>query len=132
MVPRPSGAGNSTEFPRSKGYVPWTLDRDMELVESGLKALVADFPQLKGIGVSAAWGGVIDTAPDLMPVISRAEGLDGLVISSGFSGHGFGIGPGAGRLTSELVLNETPFTEVTPYRLDRFSDGSAIRRPEMM
>lgn len=111
-----------------------TLDPkpDAELVRFGLETLTRELPALKGVKVEASWAGMIDTAPDLVPVISKVEQLPGLVIASGFSGHGFGIGPGAGRLASQLVLNETPIADLAAYRLSRFSDGSAIRRPEMM
>ncbi|ASY69695.1 NAD(P)/FAD-dependent oxidoreductase [Sinorhizobium fredii] len=105
---------------------------DGELVKFALKSLANEYPALKGIGVERAWGGLIDTSPDLVPVISRVEELPGYVIAAGFSGHGFAIGPGAGRLVSEIVLNEEPLTDISPYRLSRFSDGSTIRRPEMM
>jgi hypothetical protein len=30
----------------------------------------------------------------------------GLFVSSGFSGHGFGIGPAAGRLAADLILGD--------------------------
>ncbi len=105
---------------------------DPEIVETALRNLRNEFPALRNIKVAACWGGSIDTSPDLMPVISKVDELHGLVIASGFSGHGFGIGPGAGRFASELVMNETPFVEPAPFRLSRFSDGSAIRRPDMM
>ncbi len=105
---------------------------DMGLVRQGLANLVAEYPALKGIGVAAAWGGAIDTAHDPVPIISRIDKVSGLVVASGFSGHGFGIGPGAGHLISEMVANVTPFVDPSAYRIERFSDGSAIRRPEMM
>lgn len=105
---------------------------DKELVELAISQLVREFPALQGIAVAASWAGMIDTAPDLVPVISKVAGMRGLIIASGFSGHGFGIGPGAGRLASELALDATPSTDPTPYRLERFSDGSEIRQPEMM
>ena len=85
-----------------------------------------------GIEVAASWGALIDTAPDLVPIISVVDALSGLVIASGFSGHGFGIGPGSGLLASQLATGDTPCVDPSPYRLTRFSDGSAIRRPEMM
>lgn len=102
------------------------------LVDEALRHLVADFPALRGIGVAAAWAGLIDTSPDLVPVVSTVEMIRGLTIATGFSGHGFALGPGAGRLTSEVVMNDTPFVDIYPYRITRFTDGSAIRRPEMM
>jgi glycine/D-amino acid oxidase-like deaminating enzyme len=105
---------------------------DQEIVTTGLRNIGQEFPALNTLGVAAAWGAMIDTAPDLVPVISKVDQLPGLVIASGFSGHGFGIGPGAGRLASELAVDDPPFVNPEPYRLSRFSDGSAIRRPELM
>ena len=41
--------------------------------------------------------GYIDMTPDEIPVISPLDAVPGLFLASGFSGHGFGLGPGAGR-----------------------------------
>ena len=70
---------------------------------------------------------MIDATPDLLPVISEVDALPGLVISTGFSGHGFGIGPGAGRLTADLVSGKRPIVDPTPFRFGRFSDGTNLR-----
>ena len=64
--------------------------------------------------------------PDAVPVISPVERLPGFFIATGFSGHGFGIGPGAGRLMADLVTGAPPITDPAPYRFGRFSDGSKI------
>ena len=44
----------------------------------------------------------------------------GLLHRHGFSGHGFGIGPGAGRLMADLVTGDPPVVDPTPFRLGRF------------
>ncbi|MGJ5181224.1 NAD(P)/FAD-dependent oxidoreductase [Bradyrhizobium oligotrophicum] len=103
-----------------------------DLVDQAIRNLVSDFPVFKGIGVAASWAGLIDTSPDLIPFVDKTDKIRGLTIATGFSGHGFALGPGAGRLASELVMNETPFVDIQAYRLTRFSDGSSIKRPEMM
>lgn len=105
---------------------------DAALVDQALKNMIKEFPALKDARIAASWAGVIDTSPDLVPVISRVDSLSGLVVASGFSGHGFGLGPGAGLLISQVVQNDTPIADIIPYRFNRFSDGSEIRRPEMM
>jgi len=64
--------------------------------------------------------------PDAVPVISPVEQLPGFFIATGFSGHGFGIGPGAGRLMADLVTGAPPIADPAPYRFSRFSDGSKI------
>ena len=72
------------------------------------------------------WAGYIDATPDLLPVISPVDSLPGLFLSTGFSGHGFGIGPGAGRLAADLVVGQTPIVDPWPFRFARFSDGSKM------
>jgi glycine/D-amino acid oxidase-like deaminating enzyme len=42
------------------------------------------------------WAGLIDVTPDAVPVISPIDQIPGFYLATGFSGHGFGIGPGAG------------------------------------
>ncbi|WP_395671868.1 NAD(P)/FAD-dependent oxidoreductase [Inquilinus sp.] len=100
-------------------------------VESVLRAararLEAAFPMFRGVATAQSWGGLIDATPDAVPVISPVPAVPGLVVATGFSGHGFGIGPGAGRLAADLVTGAPPLVDPTPYRFSRFSDGSPIR-----
>ncbi|MCP5149661.1 MAG: FAD-binding oxidoreductase [Ectothiorhodospiraceae bacterium] len=97
--------------------------------ESTLDAALANlkrlFPALADIRVEQRWAGLIDVTPDAVPVIAPPAALSGLVIATGFSGHGFGIGPGAGRLAAELALGVRTCVDPTPFRLERFEDGSA-------
>lgn len=83
--------------------------------------LVAAFPAFAGMKVAQAWGGFIDATPDAVPVIGEVPRLPGFYIASGFSGHGFGIGPGAGRLIADLVTGKAPLIDPTPFRLERFA-----------
>jgi glycine/D-amino acid oxidase-like deaminating enzyme len=66
--------------------------------------------------------------PDAVPVISPVESLPGLIIATGFSGHGFGIGPGAGKLASELATGASPCVDPTPFRLERFKRAAKPAR----
>jgi glycine/D-amino acid oxidase-like deaminating enzyme len=85
------------------------------------------FPALRAASIAQSWAGMIDVTPDALPVISPVEVVPGLHIATGFSGHGFGIGPGAGRLMADLVMGETPLVDPHDFRLSRFTDGSIIR-----
>jgi glycine/D-amino acid oxidase-like deaminating enzyme len=82
------------------------------------------FPVFHAMRVAESWGGVIDVTPDGLPVISGVDAMPGFFIATGFTGHGFGIAPGAGRLMAELVLGETPVVDPLPFRYNRFSDGT--------
>ena len=83
-------------------------------------------PPLAGARVEQTWAGCIDVTPDAIPVISGVDALPGFFIATGFSGHGFGIGPGAGRLMADLVSGATPCVPADNFRLSRFSDGSRV------
>jgi glycine/D-amino acid oxidase-like deaminating enzyme len=84
-------------------------------------------PGLPPLAISAAWAGVIDATPDLVPVIGEVGRPRGLVVATGFSGHGFGMGPIAGRLVAELVVDGKPSLDITPFRFSRFAEGAAGR-----
>ncbi len=84
-------------------------------------------PALDGAEIVQSWAGMIDVTPDAIPVISKVDTVQGLHIATGFSGHGFGIGPAAGRLVADLVTESTPCVDPTAFRLSRFTDGSKVR-----
>jgi len=81
-------------------------------------------PALDGAGRDAA--GILAEARHLVDPVLRAavDTLPGFHIATGFTGHGFGIGPGAGRLMAEIVTGEAPVVDPTPFRYSRFTDGS--------
>lgn len=85
------------------------------------------FPGIGRVDIRAAWAGMIDTMPDVVPVVDRVAALPGLTIGTGMSGHGFGIGPGMGHVLAALVTGADPGHDLTRFRLSRFSDGSPIR-----
>ncbi|MFN6956270.1 MAG: NAD(P)/FAD-dependent oxidoreductase, partial [Acetobacteraceae bacterium] len=99
------------------------------IVEPALREIVAAYPELAGITAARIWAGWIDSTPDAVPVIARLDALPGLVVAAGFSGHGFGIGPAAGRLAADLATGSPPIVDPEPFRLSRFHDGSPIRAP---
>jgi len=85
------------------------------------------FPALRKAEIAQRWAGYIDVTPDAVPVISAVDAIPGFHIATGFSGHGFGIGPAAGRLMADLVLNRQPIVDPSAFRFSRFSDGSKVR-----
>ena len=92
-----------------------------------LRDFAAMFPALPPVTAQAAWAGMIDTMPDVVPVVDHCAALPGLVIGTGMSGHGFGIGPGMGRVLAALVTGDEVGHDLSRFRAARFTDGSAIR-----
>ncbi len=83
-------------------------------------------PSLTGIAFTEAWAGMIDVLPDVVPVMDKVDAYPGLFLATGFSGHGFGIGPGAGRVMADMVQGHPAAHDLTRFRLSRFTDGSKI------
>lgn len=67
-----------------------------------------------------AWMGGRPCLPDMKPVIGRAGKHSGLWFNFGHAHHGFTLGPVSGRLLAEQMTGETPATDPSPYRADRF------------
>ena len=84
------------------------------------------FPGLGGLRLRRAWSGEIEVTPDALPVIDGGGGPSGLVIATGMSGHGFGLGPIVGTVVADIVdAAETGF-DLRPFRVARFHDGSRL------
>lgn len=112
-----------TPFERTRTLDPAPVKH---LTEGALKRLAEDVPVFAGAKVEQHWAGLIDVTPDAVPVISPVDSLPGFFIGTGFSGHGFGIGPGAGQLLADLATGATPMVDPREFRLSRFFDGSKI------
>ena len=118
-----------TMFERHRVFAP---PADTSIVEPALRLVIATYPALDGLRMARIWGGWIDSTPDAVPVISPVEILPGFFLAAGFSGHGFGIGPAAGRLAADLLTGDPPIVDPTPFRHARLVDETPLRRPGMM
>ena len=99
---------------------------DRKLLNRALGNFKTGYPGLKDIKMAESWAGMIDITPDALPVISPVEAIPGFFLATGFSGHGFGIGPGAGRLTADLIAGDTPVVDPKAFRYSRMIDGSKL------
>ena len=91
------------------------------------KNLDAMFPQLSDTPIIESWAGMIESSPDVVPIIDSVDHLAGFHIATGFSGHGFGIGPGAGKAIAGMLSGSDTGIDLSEFRLGRFFDGSPIR-----
>ena len=78
-------------------------------------------PALAATPIAATWAGYIDSTPDGVPAIGAVPGLPGFILAAGFSGHGFGIAPGAGHVIADLITGAAPLVDPTPYRPERLA-----------
>lgn len=117
-----------TPFERNRVLDP---PPDRKILDAGLADFRKRFPVLKDLQAEEYWAGMIDVTPDAVPCIAPIEQIPGVFLASGFSGHGFGIGPGAGKLVSEMVTGEPTCVDPAPFRYHRFFDGTRLAPAEV-
>jgi glycine/D-amino acid oxidase-like deaminating enzyme len=134
-VGRPLLASVAAALPGSPARrQPLVWDRALEPVPNPAKVrrslaeLQRVLPVLPRLGIGNSWAGYIDAAPDLVPVLGEVPKLAGFVLATGFSGHGFAMGPIAGRLVAELIVDGKPSLDISGFRFSRFAEG-AIGKP---
>jgi glycine/D-amino acid oxidase-like deaminating enzyme len=116
-------ADEETPFERMRVLDPAP---NMNSLAAAQRRFAAVCPGLGPITPSVAWAGMIDVLPDEVPVADRAP-LRGLSICTGMCGHGFGIGPGFGRIMADLITGSAPGHDLSRFRLSRFSDGTHLQ-----
>ena len=77
-------------------------------------------PAIADLEIEAVWAGIIDTLPDVIPVMGHVNGVDGLLVATGFSGHGFGLGPMAGKVMAEFAQGHSSSVDISGLSPDRF------------
>lgn len=119
-TPRRWSADGPSPFERLRILNP---QPNMKLLGRVQDAFARAFPAIGRPALATSWGGMIDTMPDVVPVLDRAP-VQGLFIATGMCGHGFGIGPGIGRVMADMVAGRPVGHDLNRFRLSRFTDGS--------
>ena len=97
-------------------------------VSNAMANLQKVFPQIKQVGIVDTWAGDIDVTPDAVPVIDQFDNPKHFFVATGFSGHGFAMGPVVGRVLADWITTGQPSITLAGMELSRFEDGS-VRRP---
>ncbi|MDP2698221.1 FAD-binding oxidoreductase [Thalassospira sp.] len=97
-------------------------------VRNAMAQLKTLFPHIGPVAIADSWAGDIDVTPDAVPVIDQLENPKGFFIATGFSGHGFAMGPIVGKVLAEWITTGAPSIPLTGLELSRFEDGS-VRKP---
>ncbi len=123
-TPRRWEADERSPFERMRVLDPAPEAAALRAIERGFSDL---FPQAGPVRLATTWAGMIDAMPDVVPVVDGIAAIPGLFVAAGMSGHGFGIGPGMGRVVADLIQGNDPGYDLRRFRASRFSDGSRIR-----
>lgn len=102
-------------------------DPNPEAISGIRESLQALLPELAKIKFVETWAGIIESTPDVVPVIDETDAIPGFYIATGLSGHGFAIGPGAGKATAGMLTGTDTGIDLSELRLSRFFDGTELR-----
>ena len=94
----------------------------MSSIRGSIEHSSAVYPILGTLPLDRVWVGIEALSYDEVPIIGPVAGLDGLIVSAGFSGHGFALSPIIGQLVSELIVDGAPSISLDAFALSRF-DG---------
>jgi len=115
------GMSNQAEQP---GY-DQNVDEDFEIVN--LEAAIERMPLIEKASRASHWAGLYEVTPDAHPIYGATD-VNGFLLCTGFSGHGFMHGPISGKLMSEFILDgKFSSVDVSMLDLKRFEEGRLIK-----
>ena len=86
--------------------------------------LARRIPPIADAELATGYAGLYTNTPDSHPIMDRIDGVDGLYLCTGFSGHGFKLSPMVGVLMAELIGSGDASTmDISPLRFSRFAEG---------
>lgn len=103
-----------------------------EFLKLMTKKITKVFPFFNKVRIVRQWGGSYDMTPDAAPIIGKISEVEGLFISTGFSGHGFMMSPISGEILSQVILGERLTIDIGCLDYNRFTKGELVREPSVV
>ncbi|MBC9822185.1 FAD-binding oxidoreductase [Terrabacter sp. MAHUQ-38] len=103
---------------RSDGWLPRLAD-----------AIEHRVPALAETGLGAGWAGLYEMTPDHNALVGEAREVSRFLYATGFSGHGFLMGPAIGEVMRDLYLGRPPVVDISSLHAERFAASET--RPEL-
>jgi len=100
---------------------------DFDFVERVGRLWQHRYPALGAAQVRGGYASLYDVTPDWQPVLGAVDGVTGLYVAAGFSGHGFKLSPALGEVLADLVCGKVPSIDVGMFQFSRFATGHLIR-----
>ncbi|GAB3714931.1 FAD-binding oxidoreductase [Amycolatopsis oliviviridis] len=85
-------------------------------------------PAVLDAGIRGGWAGLYEVTPDRNQIVGESVHLSRFFYATGFSGHGFQMGPAVGELVRDLYLGRVPAIDITGLDVRRFDGDRAVTR----
>jgi sarcosine oxidase, subunit beta len=124
----PEGNGLMFGWANPAEPVGFNLDFDLEnWLPLFMPVIERRAPGVLDMQISGGWAGLYEVTPDENQIIGRSADVDGFVYATGFSGHGFLMGPATGEIVRDLVLGREPHYDISSFDVRRFATATAGR-----
>lgn len=124
-TPRKWGDDEESPFERMRILNPSPNTARLEKMRQSFSSF---FPQVGKVTPKRQWAGLVDVMPDVVPIVDHVAKIPGLIVATGMSGHGFGIGPGFGRVLADMVQGNKTGHDLSRFAFDRFGAGKKLKR----
>jgi sarcosine oxidase subunit beta len=86
-------------------------------------------PKIAEVGIVSGWAGLYEMTPDHNALVGEAPEVSRFLYATGFSGHGFLMGPAIGEVMRDLYVGNKPVVDITGLDVGRFNASAS--RPEL-
>ena len=101
---------------------------DDEFILDTGERLVTRYPAMEQSQSTGGYASLYAITPDWHPIIDELPVGSGLYVCSGFSGHGFKLGPSVGLLMADLVTGVSkPLFDANLFRAGRYAENAPVR-----
>ena len=83
------------------------------------------FPGLCSAKLMRQWGGIVDMAPDIAPIVGPVKQIEGFILNWGWV-YGFLGAPAAGHLLAQYIMTNIVPQEIQPFSIERFEKGELL------
>jgi len=92
ITPNPKIVG--TDHDNTSGFLPLVIKR-----------MLGIYPRLRNLRVRRIWRGLYPMTPDGFPIVGKTREVENVFLAVGMCGQGFMLGPGLGKIISEIIVD---------------------------
>jgi glycine/D-amino acid oxidase-like deaminating enzyme len=111
----------------SRQFVGFDTEVDPMVVAKMLNQCLRFFPILRDISVIRTWVGFRPYTPDLLPIISPIDTIDGMYVATGHEGIGITEGPITGKLISQMITKQPVAFSLEAVSFSRFKKNKKTK-----
>jgi len=111
ITPHPKAPGKDND--NTSEFLPLVIKRMIEL-----------YPRLRNLRVRRTWRGLYPMTPDGFPIVGFTKEVKNLFLTVGMCGQGYMLGPGLGKIISEIVVDNSKDYDFILDQLSLYRDFS--------